>query len=176
MPPNHAAAAGTRWRWPQHPRSWLPVLRRNLRTGRIFRARLNVFMRMKFAASICIVCCFVASCSNRTTRMGNSSETSAADAGKDVAIFFCWFVEDDGRGRSGYALFGTHFGRPLLPDERLCSTIDETRLKIKSQGGKAPIIVPQSPDWVPEGWRVRNLNTNEMECLGLSDSTIRPQP
>ena len=99
------------------------------------------------------------------------SDDSAHGLQQDRQIVYCWFVEDNGMGRSGYAAFNTGVSRALEPDEHLYRTIDELGHAIKGHEATAPIVIPIQPDWVPEHWKVRNLSTNE--AAQLDDSTRR---
>jgi hypothetical protein len=97
--------------------------------------------------------------------MKSQPDDSKLDSQKDRPIIYCWFVEDNGNGRSGYAVMDTRVGRPLLSDEGLVATVQEIRQVIEREGGKNPIVIPHHPDWVPKEWKVRNLSTNEEAVL-----------
>jgi hypothetical protein len=100
-------------------------------------------------------------------KMENASENPTLRARKDAQIFFCWFVEDNGAGHSGYVCFGASWGRPLVREERLFSTVEELREALTNQENVTPKVVNLYPDWVPDGWKVRSLTTNEVRQLGL---------
>jgi hypothetical protein len=104
--------------------------------------------------------------------MNNMLEKPILTAGKDTPIVFCWFVEDNGAGNKGYAFMDARVGRPLTPGERLFSTIEEVREALKKQESKTFVLMPQHPDWVPKGWRVRNLSSNEVDQLGFSNGSV----
>jgi hypothetical protein len=87
-------------------------------------------------------------------------------------LVFCWFVEDNGNGNKGYVFMDTARNTPLEPSEHLFSNITKLSEALQ-RGGKAVFLVPKCPGWVPEGWRVRNLNSNEVnELSGFSRLTI----
>jgi hypothetical protein len=93
------------------------------------------------------------------------SDNSAHGSQQDSAIIYCWFVEDNGMGHSGYVTFNTRVGRPLRPDEHLYPTLEQLSGAIKGHEAAAPIVIPKRPDWVPEHWKVRDLSTNEASLL-----------
>lgn len=111
----------------------------------------------------------MAGCKSQNTCTENSSEKPALDTDRNLPLLFCWFVEDDGTGRSGYILFDARISRPLLPTERLLPSVEKVRQTLKDQGLVAPVIVPWHPEWVPEGWKVRDLTKTEAERLRFSD-------
>jgi hypothetical protein len=127
-------------------------------------------MKTNFLAVIYLICCLVLEpgCRNHTARVEKPSENTAFRDGNDTPVFYCWFVEDNGAGHTGYVLFGAFWDRPLLPNEPLFSTVEEVREALKNES-KFPFLVPQHPNWVPEGWRVRDLNSNEVNRLRAKD-------
>ena len=132
-------------------------------------------MKTTFFAIICSVAFIVldAGCRNHNPKMENSSETATIASDLDRPIIFCWFVEDNGKGGSGYIPFDASSSVPLLPDEHLFSTIEETRRTIKSRVSQTPVLVPQYPEGVPKSWRVRNLSTNEVQQISKGEFIIR---
>lgn len=128
-------------------------------------------MKTEFLAICAISCLLLETSCNNHMRMDSQSEQPALAAQKDTPIIYCWFVEDNGAGHQGYVFFDAGAGRALLPDERLFSTIEGIRDAIKNRS-KTPYLIPQHPDWVPTGWRVRNLSTNEVDRLGFSSASV----
>jgi hypothetical protein len=108
-------------------------------------------------------------CGTNTKQMDIQPDKSKVDAQKDRPILYCWFVEDNGTRRSGYALMDTRVGRPLLPEEPLFPTLEDVRRELKNQEGNPPVVIPKRPDWVPQVWKVRDLNTKEASQLGISE-------
>lgn len=127
-------------------------------------------MKTWFLVAICSIAFLGLEFGCGRSDMKNSSDKSIPGLKPDRPIIYCWFVEDNGMGRSGYVAFNTQVGRPLRPDEHLHPTLDELRHAIKDQEGNAPIVIPKQPDWVPEGWKVRNLSANEAAQL---DGSVR---
>jgi len=80
-------------------------------------------------------------------------------------VIYCWFVEDNGAGGSGYAVMDASLAKPLRPGERLYHTLDEVRQSLKYQEGNIPIVIPKRPNCVPECWKVRSLTANEAAQL-----------
>ncbi|HXR05325.1 MAG TPA: hypothetical protein VN836_11530 [Verrucomicrobiae bacterium] len=127
-------------------------------------------MKIRFLAVLCLLSCLAleVGCGKNNNKMETQSHNSTIDLREDHPIVYCWFVEDNGAGRSGYDVFYTEAGRPLEPDERLFSTLEDVRHVLKDQenrDGRSPIVIPKRPDWVPQVWRVRDLSTNEVAQL-----------
>jgi hypothetical protein len=122
-------------------------------------------MKSWFLAAICSIFFLAPEFGCGGSNMKTHSDNSAHGLQQDRPIIYCWFVEDNGVGRSGYVMFNTRIGRPLRPDEHLYPTLDELRHAIKDREAEAPIVMPKQPDWVPEHWRVRNLSANEAAQL-----------
>ena len=122
----------------------------------------NPFMRTCFLALLCLILGAGCGVANKTIQI--KSDNSSSDSQKDRPIIYCWFVEDNGAGHSGYAIMDTYVGRPLLPGEHLYSSLAEVQQVAKSRSAN-PIIMPQRPGWVPEHWKVRDLSAKEQEQL-----------
>jgi len=90
---------------------------------------------------------------------------------------YCWFVENNGLGHKGYVFINTAMGRPMTTGENLFSTLGELREALKKAEGEPVYLIPKYPNWVPEGWKVRDLDANEVEQLKSSlKLIIRKEP
>jgi hypothetical protein len=97
------------------------------------------------------------------------SHNSTINSQEDHPIVYCWFVQDNGAGRSGYAVWSPEAGAPVEPDNRLFPTLEDVRDVLKdheNRDGRSPVVIPKRPDWVPQVWKVRDLTTNEAAQLG----------
>jgi hypothetical protein len=93
-------------------------------------------------------------------------------AGKDAVSLWCWFVEDDAAGHSGYATMDGRAGYAPPDGGGLFPTIESVRDAISHQDNKTPWIVPHYGGEIPRGWKIRGLTTNEVERLGLVHNTM----
>ena len=128
-------------------------------------------MKIQFLGVLCLLSCLAleVGCGKNSNKMEIQSHNSTIDSQEDHLFAYCWFVEDNGAGRSGYGVFYTEAGSSLEPDERLFPTLEDVRhvLKIhQNKDGRGIIVTPKRPDWVPPVWKVRDLNTNEVAQLG----------
>lgn len=98
----------------------------------------------------------------------NTSEKAVTAPGNSTNLVFCWFVEDNGAGHKGYVFIDAGVSRPMTASEPLFSTIEEFGEALKRGEGETLFLVPKYPGWVPEGWRVRNLSSNEVGHLSSS--------
>src|SRR5258707_198397 len=130
-------------------------------------------MQARLLTILCLLSWLVleVGCRINSEKMEIQSDHSRSDPQDNRSIVYCWFVEDNGAGKSGYVLMNTRVGRPLLPSEHLFTTVQELRRAIRAQEPEDPIIIPKHPDWVPEAWKVRDLNTNEVGQMGFSGRT-----
>ncbi len=126
-------------------------------------------MKISFLAAICSISFLALEFGCGRSDMIAHSDNSAHGLQQNRPIIYCWFVEDNGMGHSGYAVFNTQVGRALRPDEHLYPSLDELRHAIKGHEATAPIVIPKQPDWVPEHWKVRNLSTSETAQLDDSE-------
>ncbi len=98
----------------------------------------------------------------------NNVETKSTTEIPQKAIVICWFVEDNGAGQSGYMYLNTHRNSPMTPNEPLSPTLEDFIEKLKKWEGGSIYMVPKYPSWVPKGWKVRNLSSNEIDQIGSS--------
>lgn len=131
-------------------------------------------MKIRFLVVLCILSCLAleVGCRKNSNKMEIQSDKSTIDSQEDHPFVYCWFVEDNGAGRSGYAAFYAEAGAPVEPDNRLFQTLEDVRHVFKEHeklDRRSPIVIPKRPDWVPPVWKVRDLNTNEAAQLGFSD-------
>ena len=96
----------------------------------------------------------------------NKIGTSNISGNPRAAAVYCWYVEDNGSGNRGYALLSTLRNSPLTSNEPLYSTIEQLGEALNRHYGKSINLVPKFPKWVPKGWMVRDLNSNELDNLG----------
>jgi len=116
-----------------------------------------------------LYCLLLSSCADNTNvKTSNTSEKSISAAGSGTNLVFCWFVEDNGAGHKGYVFIDAAMNRPMTPSEPLFSTLEGFREALKRAEGETIFIVPKYPGWVPQGWRVRNLSSNEVDQLSSS--------
>jgi hypothetical protein len=94
------------------------------------------------------------------------------DLGDDPAMVQCWFVENDGEGHHGYAASDGSFGyvppdgRGLFPSREALRDALVQALRDPHANGK--VRNPEIIGWhapAPRGWRIRELNTAELEEL-----------
>ncbi len=114
----------------------------------------------------CLV--LLSSCGKNSEKMSDTSDKPTLGAGIDAPSLFCWLVEDDGAGHSGYAVMDGRLGSARPLGGGLFPTIEEVKYAISHQKIKTPYLVPHYPSQVPKGWRIRSLTTNEVDRLGLS--------
>jgi len=107
----------------------------------------------------------LAACKLSKSTLASSSTDSRPELNPEQVYVFCWFVEDNGVGGSGYAFFSSHWSRPLRTSERLFSSTQEVRSAFPKYGIDCPIILPTPPGWVPEGWKVRELTQSEFNSF-----------
>ena len=136
-------------------------------------------MKIRFFGVLCVLSCLAlgVGCSNNSNKMEIQSHQSNIDWQNYHPIVYCWFVEDNGAGRSGYGVFFTEAGAPVEPDERLFPTLEDVRhmLKyVKNRDGWSRIVIPTRPSWVPPVWKVRDLNTNEVAQLKSFVKVVSP--
>jgi hypothetical protein len=118
---------------------------------------------------VCVLyCLLLASCSHNNVRTSNTPERPISAAGNGTNLVYCWFVEDNGAGHRGYVFLDVGMNRAMTPSETLYSTLEELREALRRGEGEPLFLVPKYPGWVPEGWRVRNLSSNEVNRLGSS--------
>jgi len=124
-------------------------------------------MRIRILRVFCLFSCLILEigCRANATKMEAHSDNPSINPQKERRIVYCWFVEDNGTGHSGYAVMDTFVGRALQQDERLFPTLGEVHHALMNQDGRNPIIIPKQPDWVPQAWRVRDLSTNEVSQI-----------
>jgi hypothetical protein len=124
---------------------------------------------------VCAASCLLSllSCDESRMSQENQLEKPRLLAPDDAPSLCCWFVEDDGTGRHGYV--GMDAARDYTPPHGggMFATIEELRDAIRHQKCKTPIIHPQFPASVPQGWRIRDLSKSEVEKLGLSYNNMR---
>lgn len=80
-------------------------------------------------------------------------------------VLCCWFVEDNGKGKHGYAAADGRRG--YLPPQGggLFNSIQEMRNAMSKQKIRTANVEPNYDDEVPQGWRIRSLTDNEMADL-----------
>src|SRR4051812_31244573 len=103
-------------------------------------------MRIRILGTLCLLSCLAleVGCEVSSKKMKVHSDNPAIDRQKYRLIVYCWFVENNGAGRSGYAVIDEWDSRPLEPDARLFPTLEEVRhmLKnIKNRRGGNPVII-----------------------------------
>jgi len=98
-------------------------------------------------------------------------KSPAPESPTGACELLCWYVEDDGKGRSGYAFMD--LGRSSLRPLRLFKTIDGVRKAISQLRIKRLWLSVGATERA--GRRVRRLTTNEVKELGLADRTVWDQ-
>ena len=86
-------------------------------------------------------------------------------AAHDTSVLCCWFVEDNGWGRSGYVAVDGRRGHQPPEGGGLFGTVHELREAIKRQKVDKAEIVPSFGGRVPENWKIRDLTDDEVRIL-----------
>jgi hypothetical protein len=134
---------------------------------------------VKAIAIRAVICtCFLAllsGCARNNPAASSASTKPFLGAAINTPSLFCWFVEDNGAGKSGYAAMDGQVGGAYPEGGGLFPTIEQVRDAIRHQQLKTPLIVPHYPGEVPESWKIRSLTTNEVDRLGLSYNCMWPR-
>ena len=115
---------------------------------------------------ICVITALFAfaGCAHKNS-MGVSAPNPRIAAAKGTEILCCWFVEDNGSGRQGYAAVDACLGAPPADGGGLFGSISDIREALKKQGIANADIEAGFGGQVPSGWRIRDLTPEEVSKL-----------
>jgi hypothetical protein len=117
----------------------------------------------RVAATFCAVC-VLSGCVGVDSTKERTGGPSVLGGGKHTQILYCWYVEDDGSGRSGYVAIDAIWSYAPPDGGGLFQSIDEVRSAMRAQGIRPSQFVA-AVMVTPEGWSTRNLTQGERKAL-----------
>jgi hypothetical protein len=120
-------------------------------------------LRPHFLKCLCLIFCvgLGAGCSLHGNKMEKEPKNLTPNIQIQRAMYYCWFVKNDGSVLSGYDIKSFFSSSPVDPAERLFTTLEEVARTIAKYETHWPDITPEPPGEVPWVWTVRGLTTNE---------------
>ena len=84
---------------------------------------------------------------------------------EQTTLLICWFVEDNGAGKRGYAVIDGLAGYQPADGGGLFSTISSLQKDLRTQRIRPENIMPQFGGKIPRGWKIRNLTPEKLRIL-----------